>query len=133
MGVNNEDSIFLTQEEQELYMLQQLQLESWESSDYKQCYESYIYKVHKQYSLRSKNNTEVPPKKSIQTQTKKVVEAPVTKILQILPRGAQEASSPKIVDITSTATQTSATTQTSNATQNIPNQKIENKIVGIQT
>lgn len=88
MGVNNVDSIFLTQEEQELYMLQKLQLESGESFDYKQGYESVIYEVHKQYSLRRKKNTEVPPKKFSQTQTKKIVGAPVTKILQILHRGS---------------------------------------------
>lgn len=47
MGINDENTIFLTQEEQELYMLQQLQLEFGESFDYKQGYESAIYEVHK--------------------------------------------------------------------------------------
>lgn len=75
MGLNNEDSIFLTQEEQELYMLQQLKLESGESFDHRQGYEYAIYEFHKQYSLRRKNNTKVPIKISAQTQTKKRVEA----------------------------------------------------------
>lgn len=114
-------------------MLQQLQLESGESFDYKQGYEYAIYEVHKQYSLRRKKNTKVPPKKSTETQTKKIVEAPGIKILQILPRGAHEASSPKMVEITSIEIQTSATPQTSNATQTVPNNKIENKTVGTQT
>ena len=35
LGINNEDVVFLTQEEHELYMLQQLQLESGESFDFK--------------------------------------------------------------------------------------------------
>ena len=48
MGVNNENTIFLTQEEQELYMLQQLQLESGESFYYEHGYDYEIY-VHKQY------------------------------------------------------------------------------------
>ena len=69
LGIKNEDVVFLTQEEQELYMLQQLQLESRESFDYKQCYEYAIYEVHKQYILRSKKNTKVPTKKSVQIQT----------------------------------------------------------------
>jgi len=87
-------------------MLQQLQLESGESFDFKQGYELAIYEVHKQYNLRSKHNNEAPTKISIQTHNKKIIEAPVTKILQILPRGTLEISTPKIVDITSTETQT---------------------------
>jgi len=43
-------------------MLQQLQLEFGESFDFKQSYESAIYEVHQQCSLRSKNNNEVPTK-----------------------------------------------------------------------
>jgi len=108
-------------------MLQQLKLESRESFDYKQGYEFVIYEVHKQYSLRRKNNIEVPTKKLVQTQTKKIAEAPVTKVLQILPRGTQEASSPKIVDITLDETQTSAATQT------IPNKRIERKTIDTKT
>ena len=107
-------------------MLQQLQLESGESFGFKQCYESAIYEVHKLYSLRSKTNTEIPTKKSIQTQTKKIIEAPVTKVLQILPRGTQGTSSPKIVDITSTETQTET------ITQNIPNRSNQSKTAETQ-
>ena len=54
MGINDDNTIFLTQEEQELYMLQQLQLESGESFDYKQGYKISINEVHKKYNLRSK-------------------------------------------------------------------------------
>ena len=101
-----EDIVFLTQEDHELYMLQQLQLESSESFVFKKGYELAIYDVHKQYSLRSKKNNETPIKRSIQTQTKIIKEAPVKKVLQILPRGTPETSTPRIVDITSTETQT---------------------------
>lgn len=93
-------------------MLQQLQLESGESFDFKQGYESAIYEVHKQYSLRSKKNNETPIERSIQTQTKIIKEAPVNKVLQILPRGTLETSTSKIVDITSTETQTKTITET---------------------
>ena len=53
--------------------LQQLQLESGESFDYKQGYEFSINEVHVQYNLRSKKNVESHAKKSAQTQTKKIV------------------------------------------------------------
>ncbi len=56
LETKDEDTVFLTQEEHELYMLQQLQLESGESFDFKQGYETTIYEVHKQDSLRSKKN-----------------------------------------------------------------------------
>lgn len=72
MGIKNEDVVFITHEERELYILQQLQLGSGESFHYKQGYESAIYEVHKQDSLRRKKNTKVPTKKSVQTQTKKI-------------------------------------------------------------
>jgi len=52
-------------------MLQKLQLESGESFDYKKGYEFSIYEVHKQYSLRSKMDTEISTNKSVQTQTEK--------------------------------------------------------------
>lgn len=87
-------------------MLQQLQLESGESFDFKQGYESAIYEVHKQYILRIKNNNETPIKRSIQTQTKIIKEDLVNKVLQILPRGTLETSTPRIVDIISTEAQT---------------------------
>ena len=56
MGINDDDTIFLTQEEQELYELKQLQLESGESFGYKKGYELEINKVNKQYNLRRKKN-----------------------------------------------------------------------------
>lgn len=87
-------------------MLQPLQLEFGKCFDFKQGYELAIYKVQKQYRLRSKKNNETPIKRSIQTQTKIIKKYPVNKVLQILPKGTPETSNPKIVDITSTETQT---------------------------
>ena len=92
MGTNYDNTIFLTQEEQELYELQQLQLESGESFDYKQGYEFAINEVHNQNNLRSKKNVEVPTQKSAQTQTKKILKAPTNKVLQIIPRETQQNS-----------------------------------------
>ena len=81
MGINDDNIIFLTQEEQELYELQLLQLDFGESFDYKQGYEFAINEVHKKYSLRRKKNVDNYTKKSTQTQTKKTIEAPTTKVL----------------------------------------------------
>ena len=93
MGINDDNTIFLTQEDQELYDLQQMQLDCGESFDYKQGYEFAINEVHKQYNLRSKKNLESSINKSAQTQKKKTVEAPITKVLQILPRENKQNSS----------------------------------------
>lgn len=100
---------------------------SGESFDFKQGYEYAISEVHKKYNLRSKKNTEITTKKSVKIQTEKITESPMKKVLQILPRGTQGASSPKIINITS------AETQTSNASETIPNNKIQNKIACTQT
>ena len=56
MGINDDKTIFLTQEDQELFQMQQLQLDSGESFDYKQGYEFAINELHSQYNLRSKKN-----------------------------------------------------------------------------
>ena len=119
MGINDGNTIFLTQEEQELCMLQQLKLQSGESFDYKQGYEFAINEVHKQYNLRSKKKTKAPTNKTVQTQTKKTVGAPATKVLQILSRESEKAftpkiaASPKIVEIIDTAVKTSTDIQKS--------------------
>jgi len=47
MGLDDEDTVFLTQDEQELHMLHQLQIQSGESFNYKQGYDSSIFEVHK--------------------------------------------------------------------------------------
>jgi len=72
MGINDEDIVFLTQDEQELHMLQQLQIHLGESFDYKQGYDSTIFEVHKQYNLRRRKNFDIPgqTKKIIQNQPK---------------------------------------------------------------
>ena len=54
MGIDDNNNIFLTQEDQELFEMQQLQLDSGESFDYKQVYDFSINEVHKQYKLISK-------------------------------------------------------------------------------
>ena len=106
-------------------MLQQL--ESDQYFDFKRGYESSIYEVHKQYRLISENNNETPIKRSIQTQTKIIKEAPVRKVFQILPRGTLKTSTPRIVDITSTETQTEP------IIENNQNKRNQGKAVETQT
>ena len=48
MGLDDEETIFLAQDDQELYMLQQLQTQTGESFKYKKGYDYVIFKVHKQ-------------------------------------------------------------------------------------
>jgi len=131
MGVNDEDTIFLTQDEQGLYMLQQLQVEYGESFDYKQGYDSTIFKVHEQYNMRSKRNADFldRTKKTMQNQPQKIKESPVSKILQILPRQNPNPSSPKIVDITPNQAfddQPSTSIPLVNPWKEIPNKEKEN-------
>lgn len=51
MGINDGNTIFLTQEEHELCMLQQLQFQFGESFDHKKGYEFSTNEVHKKYTL----------------------------------------------------------------------------------
>jgi len=54
MGLNSEQQIFLTKEDQDDDDINQLQAKSEESFDFKEGYDSAIYEVHKQYKLRSR-------------------------------------------------------------------------------
>ena len=56
MGTDENNTIFLTQEDQELFELQQLKVESSESFDYKQGYDFAINEIHSQYNLRNNKN-----------------------------------------------------------------------------
>jgi len=54
MRLNNEQQVFLTQEDQEVHMLEQFQTKSGESFDFREGYDTTVYEVHKQYNLRSR-------------------------------------------------------------------------------
>jgi len=73
MGLDDDEDIFLTQDDQESHMLQQFQTQTGESFDFKQGYDSAIFEVHKQYNLRSRRNIDAPEqnKKTIPSQPKK--------------------------------------------------------------
>jgi hypothetical protein len=98
MGVNDNDSIFLTQEEQELFLLSQTEVDEEESEQ--QAFENAIMEVHRQYNLRSKNSNDNPTKKASETKKtsdivpkkvpeKKNSEAPTKRTPDSIPRTTQ--------------------------------------------
>ena len=126
MGIDENNTIFLTQEDQELFELQQLKVESSESFDFKQGYDFAINEIHSQYNLRNIKNNETSIKNTSQNKTKNNVEAPKKKILQILPRenkknsnppSPKKSPSPKIVDITEEVAQSFNNSQNANTTK----------------
>ena len=102
MGLDDQNPVFLSQDEEELHMLKQLQTRYGESFDYKQGYDFAIFEVHKQYNLRSKKNAGPPDhaKKAMTNQPKITNKVDVLEILQILPRPNQNPPSPIIEEIT---------------------------------
>ena len=72
MGIHDNEAIFLTQEEQELFLLNQTKVSEEAEDAEQQAFENFILEVHRQYNLRSKKTEGSSPKKMIET--KKVVE-----------------------------------------------------------
>lgn len=56
MGVNDEDIVFLTKEEQGIFSPTQIEEECQESEDYKQGFENAIKEVHRKYDLRRRKS-----------------------------------------------------------------------------
>lgn len=72
MGTNEDDSVFLTQEEQELFLLTQMELESKESDDYKYGFENSILEFHRQYNLRRNKINDNSNKKDLKIMERKI-------------------------------------------------------------
>ena len=81
MGINDNDSIFLTQEEQDLFLLSQTEMDEEESD--KEDFENEIMEVHRKYNLRSKNSSDNTTKKTYDYSTKKVVDTSAKKIIDV--------------------------------------------------
>jgi hypothetical protein len=86
MGIHDNEAIFLTQEEQELFLLNQTKVSEEAEDAEQQAFENAILEVHRQYNLRSKKTEGSSPKKT--TETKKVVETkrPLSHLLRRLLR-----------------------------------------------
>ena len=54
MGLNSEQQILPTQDDQETHNINQFQTKSGESFDFREGYDAAVYEVHKQYKLRSR-------------------------------------------------------------------------------
>jgi hypothetical protein len=72
MGIHDNEAIFLTQEEQELFLLNQKKVSEEAEDAEQQAFENAILEVHRQYNLWSKKTEGSSPKHTIET--KKVVE-----------------------------------------------------------
>ena len=76
MGIHDNESIFLTQEDQELFLLNQTKVSEEAEDAEQQAFENTILEVHHQYNLRSKKTEEKSSKKT--TETRKVTETEKT-------------------------------------------------------
>ena len=54
MGLDSEQQVFLTQDDQQAQECKQFQTKFGESFDFREGYDTTVYEVHKQYKLRSK-------------------------------------------------------------------------------
>jgi len=75
MGINSKQQIFMTQEDQEAHTLNQFQIQSGESFDFREGYDTTIYEVHKKYNLRRKRID--VPKNNKQKETKQTSKAKI--------------------------------------------------------
>ena len=71
MGLNDEQQVFLSQEDHKDDDIQQFQTMSGESFDFKQGYDTAVYEVHKQYKLRSRTINVTQPEKTKDSQQPK--------------------------------------------------------------
>jgi ribonuclease HI len=122
MGVHDDESIFLTQEEHEIFLLSQTEVNEEADETEQEAFENAIMEVHRQYNLRSKRENDNPPKKTVETkkgnETKKIVETKKTSEnppKKILERNNVESSTPKSPEILQRENQTevSSISQTS--------------------
>jgi len=80
MGLNGEQQIFLSKEDQDHNDINQFQTKSGESFDFREGYDTAVYEVHKQYKLRSRTINVPEPVKSKDTkQPKKIKDKTILK------------------------------------------------------
>jgi len=78
MGLNDEQQVFLSQEDQEDEDINQFQTKSGESFDFKQGYDTVVFEVHKQYKLRSRTINVTQPENTKDIQNPKMLKEKVT-------------------------------------------------------
>jgi hypothetical protein len=102
MGINDNDSIFLTQEEHDLFLLSQTEIDEEESDQ--QAFENAIMEVHRQYNLRSKKSNDNPTKKA--SDFRKTTDTPAKKVPDSPPKKNSEVPTKRTSDFVSKTTQT---------------------------
>jgi len=70
MGIHDNEVIFLTQEEQELFLLNQTKVSEEVEDAEQHAFENAILEVHRQYNLQSKKTEGSSPKKVTETKKK---------------------------------------------------------------
>jgi hypothetical protein len=101
MGIHDDESIFLTQDEHDLFFLSQTKVNKEVNKIEHEAFENSIMEVHRNYNLRSRKENDNPPKMSAETkkvvETKKISENPPKKILERIIVEASTPKSPKIL------------------------------------
>ena len=97
MGINDDETIFLTQEEQELFQISQTELDLEESDDYKQGFKNAIMEVHRKYNFRSKKTSDTPNKNNFENPAKKTSDTIVKKTLDNSAKKTADSSGKKTV------------------------------------
>lgn len=100
MGANEYSYVVLTQEEQDLFLLTQMELKSKESDDYKHGFENVVLEVHIQYNLRRKKNNDNSNKKYLNNSRKKTLEFGPKKIAESSKRNENNAKKRNTSNIT---------------------------------
>jgi hypothetical protein len=102
MGINDNDSIFLTQEEHDLFLLSQTEIDEEESDQ--RAFENEIMEVHRQYNLRSKKSNDNPTKKA--PDFRKTANTPTKKVYDSPPKKNSEVPTKRTSDFVSKIAQT---------------------------
>jgi hypothetical protein len=102
VGINDNDSIFLTQEEHDLFLLSQTEIDEEESDQ--QDFENAIMKVHRQCNLRSKKSNDNPTKKA--PDFRKTIDTPAKKVSDSPPKKNSKVPTKRTPGFVSKTTQT---------------------------
>lgn len=90
LGISDDETVFLAQEEHELFLIVETEMDSEKSREYKQGFENAITEVHRKYNLRSKKNQDTANKKNAKNLGKKVFDSDPKKTTKNPPKKTTE-------------------------------------------
>jgi hypothetical protein len=128
MAIHDNEAIFLTQEEKELFLLSQTKVTEEADDTEHQAFENSIKEEHQLYNLQSKKIDGISPKKI--TKTKKIVKtkrAPEPSTEKILEKGNAKVPAKRNLTILKISSQTdlSSTNSSNTSTENTIVEKLE--------